>query len=281
MQMDKFSRAMMTVYCGAATTLAVAALLVFVELRYDTAIYSFLYGPFPLGALLAGMVAASGYYFGARWTNYRPGKLFLANVLAVSGANFFLIYFLDYWFGEQDGQRIHTWLSFPDYLAWELTHTTIASGSSDPSPTHLGSWGYGYAVLLIVGFACGGLIVFALIRALAYCNYCSLYMKKQGAQTRYLLSQADLTRVFQIFKQEAEAGHTRSAVAGHSQSGEREATPATGYSLTVQFASCPQCGHQRLSLAARERTNNRWTAVAKLQYARYADERIDVIEKPA
>jgi hypothetical protein len=272
---------MIATYSGVASTVAVAALLVFVELRYDIAIYGYLYGPFPVGALLAGLVAASGYYLGARLASYQPGKLFLANILAVSGGNFFLIYFFDYWFGEQDGQRVRTLISFPAYLLFELTHTTLTSGTNDTDPTHLGAWGYLYGVGLILGFAAGGLIVWAIIRSMAYCTHCCLYMKKQGAQTRYLPSKADLTAVFNFFKQEAEAGHTRAAIAAHSQSGERTAMPSTGYSLTVRFDSCPQCGHQRMNTVARERTNNRWTAVANFQYCRYADERIDVMEIPA
>ena len=61
--------------CGLATSIATALALVFLELSVLFAFYSLVYFlVVPIGAIISGGVAASGYYIGARWVNARPTK---------------------------------------------------------------------------------------------------------------------------------------------------------------------------------------------------------------
>lgn len=267
---------------GIATTLLTAAGLVYMELRYDCAIYGFVYGfVVPMGAILSGFVAASGYFFGSRFLSFRPGRAFFVNMLAVSGANFFFIYWLKYQYLKVDGESVRDWMTFPAYLKFALTHTTLTIGQPAGDSVSLGAGGYLYAALLILGFACGGYFIFNLTRSAPYCESCSLYMKEQGSQTRYFVSWDPVAACFAGFKSEAGQGHFREAMEIHATAGLREADATTGYSLGVEFKHCRRCGKQWLELRAKQRVNDSWNRMAKMNYSIYCTESIDVLEKLA
>ena len=279
---DKLLRGVIVALFGIATTILTSAGLVYLELHYDCAIYGFVYGfVIPFGAMLSGCVAASGYYFGSRLVNYRPGRLFFANMLAVSGGNFFLIYWMKYRWLTVDGEHVSKWMTYIEYLRFVLTHTAFTLGHSPGDKFVLGWGGYAYAVMLILGFALGGYVVFALTRSAAYCEACSLYMQKQGSQTRYFVRREDLADCCAAFKSEAEQSQLRKAMDLHSRAGLREEDKTTGYFLKVEFMHCKRCGNQWMELAARERVNNAWNRISDFRYSTYCHERIDAIEKLA
>jgi hypothetical protein len=280
--MDRIVRGTLVTLAGMATTLLTAAGLVYLELRHDVAIYSFVYGfVIPIGAFLSGLVAASGYLAGARVLNYRPGRWQMASILLLSGGTFFLIYWLEYWLANVDGKPLRDLVTFGAYLIYMLTHTTLDMSHGTDKPVELGLAGYGFAALLIAGFALGGLCIWAWLRGSAYCEACGLYMKKQGSQTRYLGRREELDACNAAFKQDAGAGQFRKAVDGHGRAGAREPDATTGYSLDVRFMNCAGCGAQWLELISKERTNNRWSRISGVHYSTYCSERIDSIEKLA
>jgi hypothetical protein len=232
--------------CGLVTTVLTAVGLVYLELHYDCAIYGFVYAfVLPFGAMLSGLVAGSGYYLGSRLFSYRPGRGSFVSMLFVSGANFFFIYWLKYTNLKVDGESVRDWMTFPAYLRFTLTHTSMRMGYEGAAPGsgfELGVGGYAYAALLILGFACGGYFVFNLVRSAEYCEACSLYMKKQGSQTRYFTRWESVTACSVGFRSEAGRGEFKKAVALHGAAGARDADATTGYSLGVEFRHCKRCG---------------------------------------
>ena len=247
--MDRMLRGLLVALLGIATTVLTAMGLVYVEWRYDTAIYSFVYGfVIPIGAFLSGLVAASGYYLGGRLFSYRPGRAMMAVLLAVSSANFFLIYWLEYFYAVVDGMQLRTYMTYPAYLAFMLTHSSLTSGPSDTGATELGVWGYLYAAMLIVGFALGGLCVWAMMRAAPYCEECLRFLKKKGSQTRYFVKREELAACNAAMRFEMERGNFRGAVQVHEGSGVRVANDTTGYQLRAGVSECRGCGKQWLQL---------------------------------
>ncbi len=280
--MDRITRGVMVTAGGALTTALTALALVWLDLRYDAAIYSFVYGfVLPFGAFFSGLVAASGYLLGARLFNYRPGWAQLAAILVLSGGTFFLVYWLEYSFVTVDGIPLRELESFGPYLAFALTHTALDVGPASERPVQLGLMGYGYAALQIAGFALGGLCIWLWLRASAYCKACSLYMMKQGSQTRYYERIDEMNLCRAAFEVEAGAGAFRRAVQRHAQSGSRQAGATTGYALNIAFLHCGQCGQQWLELTGRQRTNKVWSLMKGARYSAYCTERIDAMEKLA
>lgn len=280
--MDRMLRGLIVTLFGVATTLLTAAGLVFLELRYDCAIYSFVYGFIvPFGAFLSGLVAASGYYVGSKLLSYRPGRWMLGVLLGISGANFFLIYWLDYFYLTVDGTAVRTYMTFPAYLAFTLTHTSLTTGVGDSGAIELGLAGYLYAALLIVGFALGGLCVYGILRASAYCDACGLYMKKKGSQTRYYVTKDELQTASAAMRVAMGEKHFREAMQLHARSGTREIGATSGYSLRAGIKQCAGCGRQWMELGAKQRVNKSWNYLSGFHHAAYCTETIDALEELA
>ncbi len=280
--MDRMLRGFIVILFGVATTLLTAAGLVYLELRYDCAIYSFVYAFFlPFGAFLSGLVAAGGYYLGSRLLSYRPGRGMMAVLLAISGGNFFLIYWLKYSYLTVDGTAVRSFMTFSAYLTFTLTHTSMTTGPASDDVIALGLAGYLYAVLLIAGFALGGLCVYAILRASAYCGACGLYMKKKGSQTRYYVTKDDLAASNAAMRSAMDQKHFREAMQLHAGSGSRQIGASSGYSLRAGIRQCAQCGKQRMELSAKQRVNKSWNYLSGFRHAAYCTEPIGALEELA
>jgi hypothetical protein len=278
--MDRMLKGLIVTLFGVATTALTAAGLVYLELRYDCAIYSFVYGfVIPFGAFLSGLVAASGYLVGSRLLSYRPGRALLAVLLAVSGGNFFLIYWLKYVYTTVDGEPIRGWISYSGYLAFTLRHTSLGTGDAGDQGVALGAGGYAFAALLIVGFALGGFCMYALVRSAPYCEGCGLYLKNKGKQTRYFERQEQLIDCTASFRLLAEQGEFREAMYGHAETGTKMEGDATGYASIAGVMQCRGCGKQWFQLLARKRVNKKWTVMAELKYAAFGTETVDALEE--
>jgi hypothetical protein len=84
------------------------------------------------------------------------------------------------------------------------------------SPVDLGSWGYLYATLQVLGFALGGLAVYGHLRSLAYCERCAKYLTKKDWQTRYSAYAEKVAEVRAAMHQCVAAGHTQEAISIHA-----------------------------------------------------------------
>jgi len=278
--MDRMVKAFLVTLIGIATTILTAAGLVYLELRYDCAIYGMVYGfVLPFGAFLSGLVAASGYYFGSRLLSYRPGRAFLAVVLAVSGGNFFFIYLLKYWYLTVDGEQVRSYISYPAYLSFTLSHTSFQPDQFSGNSFTLGAAGYGYAALLILGFALGGFCIYNLVRSAPYCEACGFYLKKKGKQTRYFERREQLIDCIASFRLLTERGEFRKAMHGHANAGAKLLDDAKGYSSVAEVKQCKVCGKQWFQLRARQRVNKKWNEIVELKYAIFSTETVDALEE--
>ena len=280
--MDRFLRGIVVTMLGIATTVLTAVGLVYLEVHYDCAIYGFVLAfIFPFGAVLSGFLAASGYLPGSRLLNYRPGRGLLVTMLAVSGANFFLIYWLKYIHLQVNGEPVRNWMGFSSYLRFTLTHTAMKAGHFSSDSFELGAGGYLYAALLILGFAGGGYFMFNLTRSEPYCEDCSVYMKKQGSQTRYFVKWEEVAACTSEIRRECEGGQFRKAVQVHARAGAHDADAATGYSVGLEFKNCKKCEKQWVEMIAKKRANGRWSRDFNVKYSAYCSERVEVLEKLA
>jgi hypothetical protein len=176
---------------GTATSFVTAIILAAIEIRFDFSIYSFMYWfVIPAGAICSGIAAASGYYAGARYFNRKPTKLLLLNMVVISITTFFLIHYINYYFLIVDGRPGRELVDFAKYLDIVLSHTAVrfrVMRGPVSGPVELGSWGYLYAVLQMVGFAIGGVAIYWYLTGLPCCERCSKYFAAEHmhTQTRY------------------------------------------------------------------------------------------------
>jgi hypothetical protein len=137
----------------------------------------------PVGAILVGIAAASGYA-GASWlTGTRISKGLLLAVLLFQTAAYVTAEYVEYrdvMDGlKREGVIVDPEPSFPQYydlkarsFAWE------EKGAKNQKAKPLGGWGYVFVLLGAVGFILSGLIAPAALRSVPYCDGCQRYMKR-------------------------------------------------------------------------------------------------------
>jgi len=211
--------------------------------------------------------------------SFRPGRGVLLNMIAVSGANFFFIYWLKYEYLTVDGEPIRKWITYPDYLAFTLSHTSVKLSQFSQDTVVLGFWGYAYAALLIVGFAFGGYCIYNLVRSAPYCDECGFYLKKKGKQTRYFERLEQMANCIADFRLTTGRGEFRKAMNEHAAAGSKIVEDAKGYAAIVEVHECRGCGKQWFDLHGKQRVNKRWNEMAKLRYSTFSTEKVDALEE--
>lgn len=183
--------------CGLITSILVAILDVAVARMtgFDFFTVSF-FAVFPAGAICVGLAAASGYYFGALYFHKRATAALLVQMVIIAGLTQLLIYWLGYCtLVLEDGRRVADFIPFAQYLDISLTsaHYIIGRGRSDTG--EVGSFGYWMALFQFVGFLCGGLAVFGLLKGKAVCPICDLYLRPL-AKKRKTFATADAASAY-------------------------------------------------------------------------------------
>ncbi len=106
----------------------------------------------PIGALIVGVVASSGYGIASWVTGVKINRSLLWSVLAIQ----LLVYFAAHY----------------DFIARSFAWKQDNGSMGQP----LGAWGYCFRLLEIAGFAGGSLIVPAILLKAPYCQACQRYM---------------------------------------------------------------------------------------------------------
>jgi hypothetical protein len=200
-------------------------------------------------------------------------------MVAVSGANFFFIYWLKYIYLTVDGEPISKWISYTGYLTYTLSHTSVSFDQFTRDTVALGFWGYAYAALQIVGFAFGGFCIYNLVRSAPYCDGCGFYLKKKGKQTRYFERVEQLADCMADFRLTTGRGEFRKAMDEHAAAGSKMEDDAKGYCAVVEVRECKGCGKQWFDLHGKQRVNKRWHEIAKLRYSTFSSEKVDALEE--
>ena len=137
----------------------------------------------PVGALVVGLAASSGYGIGSYLTGTKVTGRLLFTVLALLTASYFLAKYVEFrlLFPEgalrEDGTSVGFWEYF-DIAARSIYFKADKAGQADGSP--LGLWGYGVRALEMVGFVGGGVLIPVSMRKMPYCARCQAYMKTKS-----------------------------------------------------------------------------------------------------
>jgi hypothetical protein len=131
----------------------------------------------PIGALIVGLVAASGYGLASWFSGIKITRGLLWAVVVLQLAAYFAAQYIEFASHKPvpaNGDPV----SFFEYL--DFAARSFAWKQKDGSTGQpLGAWGYAFRALEVLGFVAGGLIVPALMRKAPYCDACRRYMRKR------------------------------------------------------------------------------------------------------
>lgn len=132
----------------------------------------------PIGAILVGLVAGSGYGIASWVTGVRISRTLLLVVVGLQVTAYFLAQYIEFkhllamYPNAADMSFFEFFDSSTRAFAW--TRKDGSTGSS------LGGWGYLWRCLEIAGFGFGGLIVPLILKAKPYCQTCQRYMRTKA-----------------------------------------------------------------------------------------------------
>jgi hypothetical protein len=133
----------------------------------------------PVGALLVGLVASSGYGVASWATGEKITKSLLWTVLLLQIGAYFVGQYIEFrglGLHYKDGTPVG-FLTYFDFAARAFAWKKDDGTSGEP----LGIWGYAFRLLEIAGFCAGSLIAPLAMKALPYCDSCRTYMKSRDA----------------------------------------------------------------------------------------------------
>ena len=265
---------------GFVTSLVTAVLLWGIEQRFGVALYSWMFWlVVPVGAGLAGLAAASGYYAGARLFNRRPTRRLLANVILASVATFFLIHYLSYVTLEVDGVRVSEFFPFSQYLDIAIRSTSMSLGvrAAPVAETGaLGTFGYAVALLQVVGFALGGFLVYVFLSDLPYCAKCSRYLRHRGSRERYSSDAETVAKTASTILGHIQTGSLTAAIEVHRGFGGPICRPGDHLRATIDVHRCTRCGQHWLKFSVDKGSDDSWREIPELTVSTFTQEVIGV-----
>ncbi len=142
---------------GLATGLLAAVANFLIAVYTDVDISSFMYWfMLPLGALMVGAVAASGYYYGSLLTQRPPTPRLALNMVVIGLSTYAFMQYLNYHaLTFDDGTPLADVIPFSLYYRVKIEHTSMQLLRFHTSTGELGELGYVYEVLRIIGFLLG------------------------------------------------------------------------------------------------------------------------------
>src|SRR5262245_16093365 len=140
----------------------------------------------PVGAVIVGLIAGSGYGIASWATGVRISRRLLWTVVLLQTVAYIGAEYVEYRDVreefEQRGMAVVQPEKFPSFLEYyDLKARNFAwkkeggKGAGEP----LGGWGYIFVLLGAAGFILGGLIAPAVLYAVPYCDGCQRYMARK------------------------------------------------------------------------------------------------------
>lgn len=247
----------------------------------------------PIGAILVGALASSGYAFGSWLRGVKVCGGLLFGIIALQVGAYVVGQYLEYLAFNpvyEDGSAVG-FVTYFDFMtrsfAWNQDDGSLGAS--------LGVWGYGLRALEVVGFSAGSLIAPAALRGKPYCESCTMYMRKQHTvwipasipqekikkretQAREAHEQAQQAKLESSLEQvEALAGLAeRGDTAGFralmtEMSGDAKQTEKLAARITAELFHCPRCeqGEAKLTLRTGQGQNIEQNEMASVPLERH------------
>jgi hypothetical protein len=265
------SRGRIVVITGSATTL-LALMGVFFGAHHGVNVMGW-YANYviPAGAILVGLVAASGYGIAARLTGLKMTRMLIWSVVIELAISYFVAQYEEFTHFTEDA-------SLGSFFAWFDAVTRAfawanrtGGGAGEP----FGIWGYAMRALEIAGFVLGGAMVPVLLKAKPYCDPCRTYKRTRalahvscGVQRGLLGGAKGDTEA--AYREGLASVDTILAAARSGQPvllqqelqarglGKRAAFKLTSF-LMVNEVRCPRCSAGAIESTQMTRNGNNWT----------------------
>lgn len=236
----------------------ITTVAIWLSLHYlHFSVYGFSYWFIPVGAVLCGVGAGSGYYWAAMKLHRKATALVLANLLSMAVSTYFVVQYVQYYEMTVNGQHVRDLVFFPTFLDLAIRNQKLGLFMSTGLDTGaLGVFGYVLTLVQIGGFAYGGFYLFSKLRVRAYCDRCEALLEPSMVDSRYAVMTEEISQLFDVLKKLYRIGKIGEAIAFFGQWG--LAVPPRNCRLATDILVCPcsKCGGQWVQFQGRKLIND-------------------------
>jgi hypothetical protein len=256
--MSKSARYLIVSAIGVAVAILVAAAEAVIQSLTGYNIFGFsLFVFVPVGAILTGLAAASGYYFACKWLQLRPSISLLAQMIVVAALTNLLIYYFEYVALTWGDPRATDLEVFAWYLGEYITHQNLAVGRGQMSMGEVGDFGYWLAAIDFVGFLIGGGIMVSMLLGAPTCKECTLFYQTRAKRNRFFYSIWEAKRYYDgLFSQPVDSAEF-AAQCSLGDSSIRMAGPGAVH-ITTTLYCCPSCKGQAWADQGKSSDGRNW-----------------------
>lgn len=222
---------------AALTGALVAWLLALVDIHVHFAIYAFSWNFIPLGAILCGALAGSGYYLGFQLFPHRPTRLLLLNAILSSVAVYFLVYYIAYSLAEVNGAPVSRLVSFGRYMSLVIENRRQYVYFTNFG--RVGPLGYLLVAAQLAGFVIGGFFVVRTLMKVPCCDHCDRILKNPKVMLRPSNSLLGLEDLFGKMRSALAAGRSAEAIQLMASPGAGPGNAA--HKLFLTLWKCDRC----------------------------------------
>lgn len=215
------------------------------------------YAIVPVGGMIAGFAAASGYYFSCIGFSVRPNVAVLAQIILASALAQILVYYAEFrWMSFDDGTALSTVMSFSGYMKAYLQALHIYGGRHLRDLGPMQGAGWWFAGIEYLGFLMGGLVVYLALKAHPVCRTCNCYLKQLASKHQYFSDSDTFAMQYQTLPDLAENVEALTSLLALSPS--RDAQEPGDIKLTTTLYGCSRCKGERLEQRVRIHTEKGW-----------------------
>ena len=131
--------------------------------------------------------------------------------------------------------------------------------------------------LAILGFALGGMVIYALMRTLPYCATCGEFLARKGEQTRYFLTERALRNCVDDFHERMKGHQLAESILAHFGVGSGEKSHLSEFASTIQIQECKSCHTHRMSFSARRKKGQSWQNIKVFGHTAESLDPIDIV----
>ena len=249
--------------CGLVTSVLTALAVVVVSRMTGFDLFTFsVWVVVPVGAILIGFAAASGYYFGSLYFHKRAGLSLLLQMVVIAGLTQLLIYYIGYsTFVLDDGRRVSDFIPFGQYLDITFTSAHYRIGRAMRDTGEVGSFGYWLAAFQFVGFLVGGLSVYGFLWTKPVCQTCNMYLRPLSKREKSFPDRNSASPYYDALFQHPVGGPEFAALI---RSDSKSEAKKGALSVTTILHGCPKCKSQLIEEKVQVHNGTEWKDVSDL-----------------
>lgn len=252
-------------FCGAITSLLTVFLIILCENLTGFNLFTLsVWVIVPVGALLCGFLAASGYYLGTLYFNHKASGKLLLNMVGIAGATYLLYYYVQYQtMVLEDGTKVSDAVGFTTFLDVLLTKAKYGFGRAGMAhnAVEVGSFGYVLGAIQFLGFAFGGFCVWAWLATIPYCEGCLKYFNSINKKEHSFANPEMFVPFHELLRKNQSSGGSYIEMINQPNSAKADKGVVR---MTFNLFSCPGCKSQLVTEAVAVFNGKDWNNMNKL-----------------